>query len=153
MASNGTTTMAIDSHEDRGMRMERFLAGHTYAFADIQAAFGGDCMSYLPQIGDRIVCGRFTGKMNPEAPYEILVGDPPKVRRKAELLAAQRGALPVFLKERPNAWRYCGMLQFVDYVTDGRTVANKARSAGRSDTVVGMLVFEDPTQVGLTACP
>ena len=59
----------------------------------------------------------------------------------------------VFLKERPNAWRYCGMLQFVDYVTDGRTVANKARSAGRSDTVVGMLVFEDPTQVGLTACP
>jgi hypothetical protein len=125
--------------------MDTFEVGETYAFAQIQAQFGGDCMSYLPQVGTRVVCGRFTPAMNPNAPYEILVGDPPKVQRKAELLATQRGMLPVFLKDAPKAWRYCGMLEFVDYITDARAVERKAHAAGRTDRVVGMLVFQDPT--------
>ena len=126
-------------------KMHDFRIGTKYALVDIQDAFGGDAMSYLPQLGNRIVCGRFTSDMNPGAPYEILVGEKPTIQRKAELLAAQGGSLPVFHKERPNEWRYCGAMRFIDYVTDGRVVAPNARAAGRKDAVVGMLVFKDPT--------
>lgn len=83
---------------------------------DIHEVIGGDTMSYLPQSGSRIVGGRFKkGEMNPNAPYQIIVGDLPQVRRKAELLTSQAGIIPVFLKEGPNRWRYHGPMRVVSY--------------------------------------
>ncbi len=69
---------------------------------------GWETMSYMTQSDNRIVCGRFTEHINPKAPYEILVGDLPKVRRKAEALAAQGGTIPVFMKERQIAGSIAG---------------------------------------------
>ncbi len=142
---DGSTIRAWMKRTDEkgGQQVDAFEKGKSYPMAEIQRAFGGDNMSYLPQVGNRIVCGRFTAEMNPRAPYEVLVGDPPRVQRAAELLATQGGSLPVFVKEGPNQWRYQGQLRFVEYVTDGRLVQPKAKAAGRTDVVVGMLRFED----------
>jgi len=57
-----------------------FKKGSEYTLAEISSVLGGESQSYLPQRGGKIVCGRFTLKMNPEAPYTVLVGDLPKVQ-------------------------------------------------------------------------
>jgi hypothetical protein len=73
----------------------------------------------------------------------VLVGDPPKVQRKAQLLAQQRGVLPVFMKEGPGRWRFHGAMEFVEYVTDMKVVERKAAASGRTGEVVGVLVLRD----------
>jgi len=122
-------------------KMRDFVVGQEYTMKVVQAVLGGDTMSYLPQVGGRIVFGRFTTDMNPEAPEKVLVGDRPQVKRKAELLARQGGVLPVFMKIEPGRWRYHGLMEFVEYVTDMAVVEPKAAKAGRSGEVIGMLVF------------
>mgnify|MGYP003382127907 CR=1 FL=1 len=126
--------------------MESFVKDHVYTLDEIRAVLGGETMSYLPQRGSRIVCGRFTSEMNPEAPEKVLVGNPPKVQRKAELLAQQRGVLPIFLKLGPGEWQYRGPMEFVEFVTDMAIVEPKAAAAGRAGEVVGILVFRPYTQ-------
>lgn len=121
--------------------MGEFVKGHEYSLNEIRAVLGGETMSYLPQKGSRIVCGRFTSEMNPEAPKRVLVGTPLKVQRKAELLAKHGGVLPIFMKIAPGRWEYQGPMEFVAYITDMAVVGPKAVEAGRAGEVVGMLEF------------
>ena len=121
--------------------MGEFVKGHEYSLNEIRAVLGGETMSYLPQKGSRIVCGRFTKEMNPEAPERVLVGNPPKVQRKANLMAAQGGVLPIFMKSAPGRWEFQGPMEFVAYITDMAVVGPKAAKAGRAGEVVGMLEF------------
>lgn len=123
--------------------MTTFVKDQEYTMADIRSVLGGDNMSYLPQRGGRIVCGRFTTGMNNKAPYEVLVGKPPQVQRKARLMAQQGGVLPVFLKLAPGRWRFHGCMELVGYLTDMLRVEPKAAEAGRSGEVVGVLLFRD----------
>ena len=124
--------------------MKNFVVGREYTLNAITSALGGETMSYLPQSDNRIVCGRFKKEdMNPKAPYEILVGDLPKVRRKAEALAAQGGTIPVFLKEAPNRWRYHGPMQVVAFVTNADAVQAAEGVDQRPDKVIGILKLQD----------
>ena len=130
----------------QGGNMKSFIVGHEYAMRDIHAVIGGDTMSYLPQLGSRIVGGRFQkGAMNPNAPYEIIVGDLPQVRRKAQLLATQGGTIPVFLKEGPNRWRFHGPMQVSCYSTDLATILNTLGAEDREENVAGVLTLTDVT--------
>lgn len=122
--------------------MSPFVVGQEYPFDAISAAFGGDNASYLPQAGGRIVCGRFRADMNPNVPHEVLVGDPPMVQRRAEMLVGQGGAIPVFVKQATNRWLYHGPMQVVGFDRSVDIVRSKAAAAGRKD-VVGMLSFRD----------
>lgn len=131
----------LEGDAEREQAMKEFAKGQEYSMDQIRHVLGGETMSYLPQRGSRIVCGRFTTEMNPDAPEMVLVGNPPKVQRKAELMASQRGVLPVFMKMGPGRWRYHGPMEFVEYVTDMSVVGPKADAAGRSGEVVGVLVF------------
>jgi hypothetical protein len=135
----------IAADSDKGNDMGAFTEGHEYSMAQIRHVLGGETMSYLPQRGSRIVCGRFTREMNPEAPAKVLVGNPPKVQRKAQLLAQQRGVLPIFTKMGPGRWRYEGPMEFVEYITDMAVVEPEAAAAGRAGEVVGILVFRSTT--------
>lgn len=139
LAKSGVTVTKRTEHK----MASNFQKGVEYTLDEVRAVLGGDPMSYLPQAGGRIVYGKFTTKMNPSSPYEVLVGDPPQVQRKAELLAQQRGVLPVFMKEGPNRWRFHGPMEFVDYAKDPSFVEAKARAAGREGQVAGLLVFRD----------
>ena len=124
--------------------IEQFVVGQEYSFNEVAAAFGGQSFGYLPQVGSRIVCGRFTLEMNPRAPYEILVGDPPGVLRKAELLVEQGGVIPVFIKAGTNRWRYHGPMKVVGLNRNARVVQARAREANRDD-VVAVLSLRDTT--------
>jgi hypothetical protein len=134
----------IPDAKKRNKNMKNFVVGREYTLSTITIALGGETMSYLPQFENRIVCGRFKVKdMNPNAPYEILVGDLPKVRRKAELLAAQGGVIPVFLKEAPNRWRFHGSMHAVGFVTDPNVVQATSGVDKRKDKVIGILTLQD----------
>ena len=132
----------VPSERARRRAIEQFVVGEEYTFNAVAEAFGGQSFGYLPQIGSRIVCGRFTMEMNPRAPYEILVGDPPGVLRKAELLAEQGGVIPVFIKAGTNRWRYHGPMEVVGLNTNTRIVRARAKEANRED-VVAVLSFRD----------
>ena len=132
----------IGSEPTRRREIQQFEVGKEYSFNAIAEAFGGQAFGYLPQVGSRIVCGRFTLEMNPRAPYEVLVGDPPSVLRKAEMLAAQGGVIPVFIKAATNRWRYHGPMEVVGFDTNARVARAKAKEANRED-VVGVLSFRD----------
>jgi hypothetical protein len=120
-----------------------FKRGAVYSLDDIASVVGGERQSYLPQKKGTIVCGRFTRDMNPEAPYEVVVGDLPRVAAKARLVVEQGGSIPVFVKEAPNEWRFHGFMAPVRFVTDRRTVEARAKAAGREGPVAGVLVLED----------
>jgi hypothetical protein len=132
----------VSSEPARRRGIQKFVIGDEYSFNAIAEAFGGQSFGYLPQIGSRIVCGRFTMEMNPRAPYEVLVGDPPGVLRKAELLVEQGGVIPVFIKAATNRWRYHGPMVVVELNTNARIVRTKAREADRDD-VIAVLYFRD----------
>lgn len=136
--------MPTSGQPENGGDMKSFIAGYEYSMRDIHEVIGGDTMSYLPQSGGRIVGGRFKkGEMNPNAPYQIIVGDLPQVRRKAELLASQAGTIPVFLKEGPNRWRFHGPMQVVSYSTDPATVLGTPGAEDREENVAGVLTLAD----------
>lgn len=139
-----SSMMPTSTQPEHGVNMKSFIAGYEYSMRDIHEIIGGDTMSYLPQSGGRIVGGRFKkGVMNPQAPYQIIVGDLPQVRRKAELLASQVGVIPVFLKEGPNRWRYHGPMQVVSYSTDQVTVRGTPGAQDREENVAGVLTLAD----------
>ena len=67
-------------------------------------------MSYLPMSKGKVTCGCFRKDLNPDAPYEVLVGDAPKVIESAELLLAVRNEIAVFVKEIwGERWEYKGV--------------------------------------------
>lgn len=127
-----------------GQEMD-FKKGQEYSLNEISSVLGGETQSYLPQRGGKIVCGRFSRKMNPDAPKTILAGDLPQVRRKAELIAEQQGPIPVFIKvlsARP-VWRYHGLMRCVSFDTDPALCEKLAQEAERTDKLAGVLSFED----------
>jgi len=124
--------------------MTKFITGHEYTLKEIHAIVGGDMMSYLAQREGRIVAGKFKkGDMNPNAPYQVLVGNLPRVKQKAELLAAQSGSIPVFLKEGTNRWRFHGDMVAVQYKTEQAAIEVTPGSEDRSEGVAGVLVLRD----------
>ena len=137
-------TLHSSNTRSKGAFMSEFVVDQEYTHADIVSALGGDTVSYLPQSEGRIVGGRFkAGKINPNAPYEILVGDLPRVRQKAELLAAQGGTIPVFMKEAPNRWCYHGRMECAGYETGSDAIESTAGAQDRVERVAGVLKMKD----------
>jgi hypothetical protein len=115
--------------------------GQIYTHDFICKTFGGDAKSgtYLPQSRQTILCGCFTTRMNPEAPECVLVGNGPRILAKAEMLAAQGGAIPVFLKIETNQWEYKGVFELVSFSKNPSDFEAKAVDADRD--VVAALFF------------
>ena len=134
----------LPAEAEREQAIAQFINGQDYTFNEVAQVFGGQSFGYLPQVGSRIVCGRFTKEMNPHAPYEVLVGNPPGVLRKAELLVEQGGVIPVFIKAATNRWRYHGPMAPIKLDRNARLVRAKAREANRDD-VVAVLSLRDAT--------
>jgi hypothetical protein len=95
-----------------------FFLHQRYTRRQIHEAVGGDLQSYLPHVQGLVVCGCFDPEMNARAPFEIDVGDLPDVIRYAEQLAAQTGAVPVFLKNGAFEWEFVGNFCAVKLVRD-----------------------------------
>jgi hypothetical protein len=118
-----------------------FTIGQYYTRKQIQHTLGGGIQSYLPHVNGRVVCGCFTSKLNPSAPYEVLVGAAPDVVKYAKVLANQAEAIPVFMKQSSNHWEYIGLYRAIGYTEDKAEVDLRAVEAKR-DWVAGVLFME-----------
>src|SRR5262245_60288426 len=112
-----------------------FELGHTYTRRAIHEAVGGEVQSYLPRHRGRVVCGCFTQTLNPPAPDIVLVGNAPNVIKSAKQFAGQSEAVPVFLKQKSNAWEYVGNFVVDRYSEDPAEIAPLAKKANRPDAM------------------
>ena len=111
--------------------MKRFRLGRSYTRRQINSVLGGSLQHYLPHVSGKVVCGCFVTRKNPDAPCVILPGRGPSIRRWAEAFAAQKTAVPVFLKERTNAWKYIGDYRVRERTTETSVVRAQEKRSGR----------------------
>ena len=96
------------SHTRGTTEVAMFEAGEMYTREQIHEALGGSMQSYLPHLDGRVVCACLRPDTDPDAPTVILVGAGKGIEAGAEMLAAQGGSIPVFLKRAQNRWEYAG---------------------------------------------
>lgn len=118
-----------------------FEVGKKYTRHQIHAVLGGELQTYLPQSNGRIVCGCFKPSLDPKAPDQVLIGDTPKVKQKAEVLCQQEGTIPVFLKLRRARWEYQGLFCVKKYSVDSEEIQQKQQESGRKG-IVAVLYLE-----------
>ena len=118
----------------------KFEVGSRYSREQIQHELGGEIQSYLPQHGGKIVAGCFAVKMNPDAPFEIQVGDAPKVKEKAKLLKQCGNTIPVFLKSKRRGftegiWEYLGLYKCSELIDDPEMIRQAEEKSGRQGII------------------
>lgn len=97
---------------------EAFQFGGKYQLNELKEYFDWDETKrgyYLRERDGRILCACLRRDMNPEAPWEILVGKSPSNIRQAELLAGQSSPIPIFISNIENQWEYWGQFRFDQY--------------------------------------
>jgi len=110
-----------------------FTLGDCYTREDIHALLGGSTEWYLPTVDGRVVCACLKPGANPDAPRVILPGEGEIIERTADLLVAQRSAVPCFIKRGAGRWQYVGDWVAVRCSRDPQEIAAQSRHAGRSD--------------------
>lgn len=120
--------------------MEDLQRGKHYTRDEIHDLFGGNKRSYLPTVDGQVVCGCFTIDDNLRAPCEIDVGDGPIIIQSAEILIAAGNVIPVFVKQRTNAWEFVGHFRGVRL---SRDPADLDAFSGRRTDAIGVLYLEE----------
>lgn len=91
---------------------------------DIAALFGGNARAFLPRLSSgEIVAGCFDPRVNPRAPYEVLVHSSPNAIAAAKQFLRQGNAVPIFIKREPNVWEYRGLFRALRYSTNRQQLA------------------------------
>jgi hypothetical protein len=102
------------------------LYGQVLTRRDIAALFGGNARAFLPRLSSgEIVAGCFDPRVNPRAPFEVLVHSSPNAIANAKRLVRQGRPVPVFIKREPNVWEYRGRFHAVRYSTSRRLVGSR----------------------------
>ena len=107
---------------------------------------GGD--DYIRTKDNRVVALALNRRLNPEAPYVVVVGIGPKIQRRAELLAGTQHAVPAYVKIETDAWDYQGEFLPAGYRRD---VATIKQFCGNRDSrkVAGILFLERVNDIDL----
>ena len=107
-----------------------FEIGECYSRDYIHQKLRGSKLEYLPHVNGVVVCGCFRKDLNPD---EVLPGDGAGIVKWADVFSRQNQAVPVFLKEASNRWRYKGKWR-VDKVTRDRIeIEARNKRTGRKD--------------------
>jgi putative restriction endonuclease len=97
---------------------------------------GGSTQSFLPGRDGRVRAGCFDITVNAEAPLKVDFGQGPKVVQEVRNLATHPYPIPVFMKLRPDHWRYEGMYRPV------RISDRPEDLAGLREDAIGVIFFE-----------
>lgn len=112
-----------------------------YTRKQIHEKYGGSVQSYLPTVNGKVVCACLTGKLNPDAPNVILIGNGPIVKLTAEKLCEQNEPIPVFLKKKTNKWECKGEYKVVSHSKSDKELKKHREKSGRS-TVSQVIYLE-----------
>ena len=100
------------------------------------------CMRLYKRADGTIVTACLKRETNPDAPDVVLPGRGPVIEARAELFEQQGHAVPTFIKDAVNRWRYVGMYRVNRRSLDPREIAVHAARAGRSGQVSQLLFLE-----------
>lgn len=110
-----------------------FEVENNYTREEIAAELGGSAIEYLPRVGGKVVCACLRPDLNPDAPQIILAGFGLQVEESAKALCEQpRKAMPVFVKQQTNAWKYVGDFTFDRFSTEPEEIRKQETLSGRS---------------------
>ena len=119
-----------------------FEVGKHYTRDEIHVQVGGSVQAYLPTDGDGVVAACLRLDTNPGAPDVVLPGRGPLIESSAERFATDGNAVPTFLKDAVNRWRYVGMYRAKRRSLDVAEIEVHARRAGRIGQVSQVLYLE-----------
>ena len=106
--------------------------GNKYTRDDIAAELGGSAVEFLPRVNGKVVCACLRLDLNPDAPEIILAGFGPQIEESAATLSKQSGEIPVFIKQRVNAWEYVGDYEVEKSSTSAEEIKKQEIRSGRN---------------------
>jgi hypothetical protein len=127
-----------------GQPPPELILGRTYTRREIHKMFGGPVQEYLPHVNGRVVCGALKPSENPDAPEVILPAFGPMIEHWARVFAAQTDPVPIFLKQRSNAWEFVGLYCVRDLSTEPAVIEEHERRSQRSN--ISMVLFLERVQ-------
>lgn len=125
------------------MKTHPFRRGKEYSRKQISDVLGGGVQDYLPHQDGVVLYGAFSKDLNPGAPGVILPGTGPEIERWAHVFAAQKHAIPVFIKRQSNVWYCMGDFRCTNLSEDEATIAEHSRAAGRDDVTMVLSLERD----------
>jgi hypothetical protein len=114
-------------------RADTFEIGREYSRKAIHLAVGGSLIQYLPSCRGTVVAACLRTDINPRAPDIVLVGRGRRIEAAGKTLVAQATAIPVFIKQRANAWEYRGLFTVAESLTSRADVAPYVEGTGQRD--------------------
>ncbi|AWG46015.1 MULTISPECIES: DUF3883 domain-containing protein [unclassified Massilia] len=112
-----------------------------------QATAGGD--SYIRTKNNIVVGLALRPDLNPAAPSVVLVGKGPRIVETAALFYKQRQAVPTFLKEGINKWRFVGRYRAARLSRTARDIATHGASRPLG-SVTAVLFLEQEAEPEVT---
>ena len=101
---------------------------------------GGD--SYIRTKNNVVVGLALRTDLNPDAPNVVIVGKGPKIQASAELLNIQGHAVPTYIKNGVNDWRYAGLYRAKSLSRTASDIATYGATRP-SGSVAGVLFLEE----------
>ena len=85
-----------------------FELGKDYSREDIHVHCGGNKQAFLPVYRGKVVAACLRPDLNPDAPEVILCNSGAAARAAGRTLAKQIDAIPVFIRQETDRWRFVG---------------------------------------------
>jgi hypothetical protein len=97
--------------------MDEFEIGKDYSREYIHTVCGGSKQAFLPTKNGKVVAACLRADLNPQAPDVIICDGSASARAAGRTLAAQSGAIPVFIKVEVDVFRFVGYYAVSDSFT------------------------------------
>jgi hypothetical protein len=94
-----------------------FELNKEYTREAIHSACGGSKQAFLPAKNGRVVAACLRMDLNPQAPDVIICDGSASARAAGRTLAAQRDAIPVFIKIEVDSFRFVGLFAVTESLT------------------------------------
>lgn len=100
-----------------------------YTYKEVETYFDGGQV-YLQKRNGKIVTGCLVRDKNPFAPRVMVVGTKPLNIKRADEFCDQKPTIPIFIKEKVNAWYYQGMYQIESIEFDSEILRESEKLYG-----------------------
>ncbi|MGF6843294.1 hypothetical protein QF001_007189 [Paraburkholderia youngii] len=107
-----------------------FELNKEYTREAIHSVCGGSKQAFLPAKNGGIVAACLRTDLNPQAPHVIICDGSASARAAGRTLAAQRNAIPVFIKIEVDSFRFVGLFTVSESLTAPLVCAPYVRSSG-----------------------
>ncbi|MGU7770712.1 hypothetical protein ACV229_11090 [Burkholderia sp. MR1-5-21] len=107
-----------------------FEINKNYTREFIHTVCGGNKQAFLPTKNGKVVAACLRMDLNPHAPDVIICDGSASARAAGKTLAAQEGAIPVFIKIETDAFRFVGLFVVSESLTVPVDYAPYVRNSG-----------------------